>query len=120
MARVATSLKPNGVFALGLRHGPAGAGTYYFPANAAETVALAAGVNLAVELRLESQPSALPNKAHVTWTRLVFRKEPPSDEPLRLPAAGFGQSGCFSPARIMYDCRRPQPRQSVLRPEPER
>lgn len=76
MARVASLLKPKGIFALGLRHGPAGAGTYYFPASAAETVALAAGVNLAVELRLENQPSALPNKADVTWTRLAFRKEP--------------------------------------------
>lgn len=74
MARVAGLLKPNGVLALGLRHGPAGAGRHYFPASAAETVALAATANLAVELRLEDQPSALPNKTHVTWTRLAFRK----------------------------------------------
>lgn len=76
MARVATLLKPGGVFALGLRHGPPGAGTHYFPASIAETVALAATANLAVELRLEDQPSALPNKRHVTWTRLAFRKSP--------------------------------------------
>ena len=77
IARVATLLKPKGVFALGLRHGPSGGGTHYFPANAAQTVALAATVNLGVELRLEDQPSALPNKTHVTWTRLAFRKTPP-------------------------------------------
>lgn len=74
MARVATLLKPDGVLALGLRHGPPGAGTCYFPANVAETVALAARMNLAVELCLEDQPSSLPNKTHVTWTRLAFRK----------------------------------------------
>ncbi len=76
MARVATLLKPNGIFALGLRHGPPSAGRYYFPASAAETVTLAATVDLAVELRLENQPSTLPNKTHVTWTRLAFRKTP--------------------------------------------
>ena len=74
MARVATLLKPNGVFALGLRHGPPGAGTHYFPAGVAETVALAATANLAVELCLEDQLSALPNKTDVIWTRLAFRK----------------------------------------------
>ncbi len=73
-ARVAALLRPNGVFALGLRHGPPGAGTHYFPSSAEETVELAATVNLAVELRLENQPSVLPNKTQVTWTRLAFRK----------------------------------------------
>ena len=75
MARVAGLLRPSGIFALGLRHGPAGAGRHYFPASAAETVALAAAANLAVELRLDRQRSALPNKTHVTWTRLAFRKK---------------------------------------------
>jgi SAM-dependent methyltransferase len=74
IARVATLLKPKGVFALGLRHGRPGAGTRYFPASVAETVRLAATVSLVVELRLEDQSSALPNKTHVTWTRLAFRK----------------------------------------------
>ena len=74
IARVATLLKPKGVFALGLRHGPPGGGTHYFPASVAQTVALAATVNLGVELRLKDQPSVLPNKTHVTWTRLAFRK----------------------------------------------
>lgn len=74
MARVSALLTPRGVFSLGLRHGPAGAGSHYFPADAADTVALAATAKLALELRLEDQPSALPNKTHVTWTRLAFRK----------------------------------------------
>jgi SAM-dependent methyltransferase len=74
IARVAALLKPKGVFALGLRHGPPGGGTHYFPASAAETVALAASVNLTAELCLERQPSALPSKTQVTWTRLAFRK----------------------------------------------
>ena len=74
MARVAMLLKPNCVFALGLRHGSPGVGTHCFPAGVAETIALAATANLAVELRLDDQPSALPNKTDVTWTRLAFRK----------------------------------------------
>jgi len=76
MARVAALLKPGGIFALGLRHGPPGAGKHYFPASAGETTALAATAGLTVELRLENQPSALPHKTHVTWTRLAFRKSP--------------------------------------------
>src|SRR5262245_6471358 len=72
MARVSTLLAPGGVFALGVRHGPAGAGSHYFPASAAATVALGAASDLLLELHLENQPSALPNKKHVTWTRLAF------------------------------------------------
>ena len=73
MARIATLLKPGGVFALGLRHGEAGAGTHYFPADVDATVDLADHLNLRLVLRLERQPSALANKTHVSWTRLAFR-----------------------------------------------
>lgn len=73
MARIATLLKPGGVFALGLRHGEAGAGKHYFPADVDGTVDLAECLNLRLTLRLERQPSALANKTHVTWTRLAFR-----------------------------------------------
>jgi SAM-dependent methyltransferase len=75
MARVATLLNPGGIFALGLRHGPAGAGTHYFEADIEGTVALAAREQLPLELKLERQPSALANKTHVSWTRLAFRRE---------------------------------------------
>ena len=91
MARVSSLLTPRGVFALGLRHGPAGAGSHYFPANAADTVALAATANLDLELCLENQPSALPNKTHVTWTRLAFRKR--ADRVTRAPARGRPGTG---------------------------
>ena len=80
IAGVARLLKPDGVLALGLRHGPPGAGTHYFPARTERTVELAAAVDLAVELRLADQPSALPDKTHVTWTRLAFRKTRPLSE----------------------------------------
>lgn len=73
MARVAALLRPGGVFAVGLRHGPAGAGTYYFPPDVEGTIGLARDAGLSLALRLDHQPSALPHKTHVTWTRLAFR-----------------------------------------------
>ena len=75
MPIVGSLLRSGGLFALGLRHGPAGAGTHYFPADAEVTIRLAEEARLSTALRLENQPSAIPNKTHVTWTRLAFRKD---------------------------------------------
>lgn len=73
MRRVADLLSPDGVFALGLRHGAAGAGTRYFEATLDETDTLAEAAGLRRELGLRDQPSAIPGKP-VTWTRCVYRK----------------------------------------------
>lgn len=74
MQRVADLLAPGGAFALGLRHGPRGVGTHYFPARPEEAEGLASSFGLSLELRLLNQPSAVPGKLAVTWTRLVFSK----------------------------------------------
>ena len=74
MARIASLLAPGGVFALGLRHGPPGAGAHYFPASVEDTLEEASAAGLATELCLRDQPSAIPGKTRVTWTRLAFRK----------------------------------------------
>ncbi len=72
--RIAALLAPRGVFALALRHGPAGAGRRYFPASAERTIEMAESVGLKPELCLENQVSAIPGKSNVRWTRLAFRK----------------------------------------------
>lgn len=74
MQRVADLLAPSGSFALGLRHGPHGVGTHYFPARPGEAEGLASSCGLSLELRLLNQPSAIPGKVAVTWTRLVFSR----------------------------------------------
>ena len=74
MARFAQLLARGGVLALGLRHGPAGAGTHYFPADAEAAIELANSSGLAAELCATDQPSAVPGKTRVTWTRLAFGK----------------------------------------------
>ena len=74
MQRVADLLAPSGAFALGLRHGPHGMGTHYFQARPREAESLASSCGLSLALRLLNQPSAIPGKLTVTWTRLVFSK----------------------------------------------
>ncbi len=74
MEKVSGLLREGGAFALGLRHGSAGAGTHYFPADSRKTEALAAASGLTTALCLKDQPSLIANKTHVTWTRLVFTK----------------------------------------------
>lgn len=73
MRRVSEILRPGGLFALALRHGPVGAGTHYFEASASRTVSIAEACGFTVELRLENQPSAIPGKK-VQWTRLALGK----------------------------------------------
>ena len=74
MARVTSLLVKGGIFALGLRHGPAGAGTHYFSTSVDEAIGLANASGLETELCLRDQPSAIPGKTRVTWTRLALRK----------------------------------------------
>lgn len=73
-ARVAELLKPDGVFALTLRHGPPGVGTHYFDVDINTMLSYAKQFALEEVLRLEHLPSILPNKKAVTWTWLAFKK----------------------------------------------
>ncbi|MCW8085883.1 class I SAM-dependent methyltransferase [Sabulicella glaciei] len=72
MSRVAALLRPGGVLALTLRHGPVPPGRRMFAVTAAETVALAEAASLACLHRAEAKDGLL--RADVTWDRLVFRK----------------------------------------------
>ncbi|MEM1094598.1 MAG: class I SAM-dependent methyltransferase [Bacteroidota bacterium] len=74
LARIATMLRPGGVVALSLRHGPAGVGTHVFPTDGQATIRTAKRFGLRPVLQVPPQPSLLPNKPDVTWTRLVFEK----------------------------------------------
>lgn len=72
MGRLSALLKPGGVLALSLRHGPAGVGTHVFPTNGRRTVEIANSCGLKALFNLPNQPSLLPDKHEVTWTRLAF------------------------------------------------
>lgn len=72
MLRIFKLLRLCGVFALSLRHGPAGAGTHVFPTCGQRTVEYAEACGFATLLHLPNQPSLLKGKESVTWTRLVF------------------------------------------------
>ncbi len=76
LARLADLLEPGGVLALGLRHGPAGVGGTVYDIDVGRTVEQAVALGLEPVLRLGGQPSLLPGKPDVTWTRLVLAKRP--------------------------------------------
>jgi len=67
-------LGPGGRCALSLRNGPPGLGTCVYPTSARDTVAEAARLDLECLLLLEDQPSMLPGKEHVVWSRVVLQK----------------------------------------------
>lgn len=73
MPRVAALLRPGGIMAMTLRHGPVPAGRRMFDVTSDETVVLAEAAGLVCVLRLERQES-LQNQPDVTWDRLAFRK----------------------------------------------
>jgi SAM-dependent methyltransferase len=74
LVRVSTLLRANGVLALSLRHGPAGVGTHVFATDGQQTIDDAAACGLTPRVQLRNQPSLLPGKEAVTWTKLVFQK----------------------------------------------
>jgi SAM-dependent methyltransferase len=74
LANIYQLLKPNGVFLVSLRHGPAGLGTHSFPCDPAALIKDAETLGLILQRQKYNQPSALPNKSEVTWTRLAFAK----------------------------------------------
>ena len=73
MARVAPLVRPGGLMALSLRHGPVPAGRRMFEVTAAETRALAQRHGL--ETIFESQGPALLGGPAVWWDRLAFRAQ---------------------------------------------
>jgi hypothetical protein len=71
MGRVASLLRPDGLMALSLRHGPVPAGRRMFEVSAAETRALAARHGLTTIH--ESKGSSQLGGPAVWWDRLAFR-----------------------------------------------
>lgn len=74
MNRVSGLLSDNGIFAVSLRHGPAGVGTHIHPTNGIQTIAIAKKFGLTNILHIPNQPSLMKGKKDVTWTRLVLKK----------------------------------------------
>lgn len=74
LQRMAVLLQPEGILALTLRNGPAGVGTHVFPTSAARTLNVANSCGLTPRLLLEQQPSLMPGKEQVSWTKIVLQK----------------------------------------------
>lgn len=72
--RIGDLLSDNGIFAVSLRHGPAGVGTHIHPTDGLQTITSAKKSGLTNLLHIPNQPSLMKGKKEVTWTRLVFRK----------------------------------------------
>ncbi|KZN56572.1 class I SAM-dependent methyltransferase [Pseudoalteromonas luteoviolacea] len=67
-------LAPNGICAFSLRNGPAGMGTHVFPTSNEELLSMAPECGLEVVFQVANQPSKMPNKHDVTWSRIALRK----------------------------------------------
>ena len=74
MKRIAQLLISGGIFALTLRHGPAGVGTHVFPTYGQQVIENAKAFGLTPLLHRPNQPSLMLGKEAVTWTKLVFKK----------------------------------------------
>lgn len=74
MARLATLTAPGGVVMMSLRHGPVPEGRRMFDVSGEETIRLGARHGFSALNCLENQPSLLPGKADVSWTRLVLKR----------------------------------------------
>ncbi|MBY0332884.1 MAG: class I SAM-dependent methyltransferase [Acetobacteraceae bacterium] len=72
MRHVSALVRPGGVLAMALRHGPIPAGRRMFDVGAEETIGLATEGGLTLARRLDEEPSLL-GAAEVKWTRLAFR-----------------------------------------------
>lgn len=74
LERFAFLLKSGGHCALSLRNGPPGGGKHVFPTDSHATISLARRHGFLVTLHLENQPSKIPSKTQVTWSRLLLTK----------------------------------------------
>jgi len=73
MPRVAALVRPGGVMALSLRHGPVPAGRRMFEVAAVETIALAQSQGLSC-IRHQKSHDSLLGRAGVSWDRLAFAR----------------------------------------------
>lgn len=73
MLRISKLLSLNGIFALTLRHGPAGVGKHVFSIDSDQTIRNAKSCGLKTLVAVKNQPSLMKNKEKVSWTKLVFQ-----------------------------------------------
>lgn len=67
-------LKPGARCALSLRNGPPGLGTCVYPTCVRAILDDASGLGFETDFLIEDQPSLLPGKDDVRWSRVVLRK----------------------------------------------
>jgi SAM-dependent methyltransferase len=77
MPNVASLVRPGGVMAMSLRHGPVPTGRRMFEVSARETERLAAVEGLHTVLNYQKGDGAL-KRPGVSWTRLAFARERPA------------------------------------------
>jgi SAM-dependent methyltransferase len=73
MSKLASLLHANGFCGISLRHGHAGAGTHTFPTSVKEVQVLMGLNQLDCEVVTQNQASKLPNKTHVTWSKVIIK-----------------------------------------------
>lgn len=74
MMRIAELTHPGGTFALSLRNGPAGGGTFVFPTDHLQTIELAIGAGFESIMATTDQPSLMVGKKNVKWTMLALKR----------------------------------------------
>lgn len=67
-------LNVGGVCATSLRNGPAGAGKHIFPCHPQELIEYANEFGFEVLCQLDNQPSKMPHKQNVIWSRIALKK----------------------------------------------
>ena len=72
--RFAGLMRPAARLAITLRKGPAGLGTHVFDTSSRELIALGKENGLMPVFIKENQPSQMPNKEAVSWSRVVLEK----------------------------------------------
>lgn len=73
-SRIAKLTKSGGIFALSLRHGPAGQGRHVFPTDLEQTLTMALSHGFKVVVAQTNLPSQMPNKSGVTWSKVALER----------------------------------------------
>lgn len=74
LARFCELLVVGGRCAISLRNGPPGLGTVVYPTDARDTISVAESHGFESLVLIENQPSIMPGKDGVTWSRVVLQK----------------------------------------------
>jgi 2-polyprenyl-3-methyl-5-hydroxy-6-metoxy-1,4-benzoquinol methylase len=72
--RLSALIKQGGRCAISLRNGPAGMGSRVYPTDSKVTIEQFEKHGFECIFQVENQPSILPNKENVKWSRIVLQK----------------------------------------------